>query len=135
MRSITVFTSNQPRHLGLVIELSKIYDKVYAIIECNTVNPGEVKDFFDNSEIMKTYFSHVLRAEREIFGEISFIQQNVSPLILKMGDLNKIDIDILGPALNSESFIVFGSSYIKGELIDMLVKKKRINIHIGVSPF
>ena len=67
MRSITVFTSNQPRHLGLVIELSKIYDKVYAIIECNTVNPGEVKDFFDNSEIMKTYFSHVLRAEREIF--------------------------------------------------------------------
>ena len=52
-----------------------------------------------------------------------------------MGDLNKIDIDILGPALNSESFIVFGSSYIKGELIDMLVKKKCFNIHMGVSPF
>ncbi len=135
MRSITVFTSNQPRHLGLVIELSKIYDKVFAIIECNTVKPGEVKDFFDKSEIMKTYFSNVMKAEREIFGEISFIPQNVSPLILKMGDLNKINIDILGPALNSDSFVVFGSSYIKGELIDMLVKKKCLNIHMGVSPF
>lgn len=49
MKSITVFTSNQPRHLGLVIELSKVYEKVYAIIECNTVRPGEVKDFFDKS--------------------------------------------------------------------------------------
>ena len=45
MKCITVFTSNQPRHLGLIIELSKIYDKVYAIIECNTIKPGEVKDF------------------------------------------------------------------------------------------
>tara|TARA_B110000438_G_scaffold285858_1_gene316427 strand:- start:91 stop:885 length:795 start_codon:yes stop_codon:yes gene_type:complete len=135
MKSITVFTSNQPRHLGLVIELSKIYDKVYAIIECNTVKPGEVKDFFDKSEIMKTYFSNVMKAEREIFGEISFIPQNVSSLILKMGDLNKIDVDILGPALNSESFVVFGSSYIKGELIDMLIEKKCLNIHMGVSPF
>ncbi len=135
MKSITVFTSNQPRHLGLIVELSKIYDKVYAIIECNTVKPGEVKDFFSKSEIMKTYFSNVMKAEREIFGEISFIPQNVSPLILKMGDLNKIDFNILGPALNSESFVVFGSSYIKGELIDMLIEKKCLNIHMGVSPF
>jgi hypothetical protein len=135
MKSITVFTSNQPRHLGLVLELSKIYDTVYAIIECNTVKPGELKDFFDKSEIMKTYFSNVIKAEREIFGEIKFIPQNVSPLILKMGDLNKIDVGILGPALNSESFIVFGSSYIKGELVDMLIEKKCLNIHMGVSPF
>ena len=43
MRGITVFTSNQPRHLGLVIELSKVYEKVYAIIECNTVNANILK--------------------------------------------------------------------------------------------
>ena len=52
-----------------------------------------------------------------------------------MGDLNKIDYDILDPALKSESFVVFGSSYIKGELIDMLIEKKCLNIHMGVSPF
>lgn len=135
MRSITVFTSNQPRHLGLVIELSKVYEKVYAIIECNTVKPGEVKDFFDKSEIMKSYFSQVMRSEREIFGEISFLPKNVSPLILKMGDLNKIHIDVLSTSLNSENFVVFGSSFIKGDLIDILIKKKCLNIHMGVSPF
>lgn len=135
MKSITVFTSNQPRHLSLVFELSKVYEKVFAIIECNTVKPGEVKDFFDKSDIMKTYFSHVMKAEKEIFGEINFLPQNVSPLILKMGDLNKIDIRILKPSLNSEAFVVFGSSFIKGDLIDILVKKKCLNIHMGVSPF
>ena len=51
---ITVFTSNQPRHLSLIKDLSIIADEVYAIQECNTVFPGEVKDFFDNSEIMKS---------------------------------------------------------------------------------
>ena len=78
MRSITVFTSNQPRHLGLVIELSKVYEKVYAIIECNTVRPGEVKDFFDKSEIMKSYFSQVMRSERETF----FGRKLISPKIM-----------------------------------------------------
>ena len=31
--------------------------------------------------------------------------------------------------------MVFGSSYIKGELVDYLVKQKAINIHMGVSPY
>ena len=135
MKSITVFTSNQPRHLGLILELSKVYEKVYAIIECNTIRPGEVKDFFDKSEIMKSYFSQLMRSEKEIFGEISFLPNNVSPLILKMGDLNKIDIGILSTSLNSENFVVFGSSFIKGDLIDILIEKKCLNIHMGVSPF
>lgn len=135
MKSITVFTSNQPRHIGLILELSKVYEKVYAIIECNTVRPGEVKDFFDKSKILKSYFSQVMRSEREIFGEISFLPKNISPLILKMGDLNKIDIDVLSTSLDSENFVVFGSSFIKGDLIDTLIEKKCLNIHMGVSPF
>ena len=81
--------------MSFVHQLSKVYEKVYAIIECNTVKPGEVKDFFDKSEIMKSYFSQVMRSEREIFGEISFLPKNVSPLILKMGDLNKIHNSII----------------------------------------
>ena len=30
---------------------------------------------------------------------------------------------------------MFGSSYIKGDLINFLIKKKTINIHMGVSPY
>ena len=30
---------------------------------------------------------------------------------------------------------MFGPSYIKGDLIDILVNKNSINIHMGVSPY
>ena len=45
--NITVFTSNQPRHISLINSLARISDRVYAIQECNTVFPGEVKDFYE----------------------------------------------------------------------------------------
>ena len=57
--TITIFTSNQPRHLSLIRDLSKISKKVYAIIEVSTVFPGEVKDFYNNSPIMNKYFQKV----------------------------------------------------------------------------
>lgn len=135
MKSITVFTSNQPRHLRLIIELSKVYENVFAVIECNTVKPGINKDFFNNSAPMKTYFSKVTNSEREIFGEITFLPKNVSTLVLKMGDLSNINIDVLSPSLKSEDFVVFGSSFIKGILVDILIEKRCLNIHMGISPF
>ena len=42
MKNITVFTVNQPRHLFLIEELSKVCDKLYAVIESSTVNPGKI---------------------------------------------------------------------------------------------
>ena len=35
----------------------------------------------------------------------------------------------------SDLYIVFGSSYIKGRLINFLIKNKAINIHMGISPY
>ena len=37
--------------------------------------------------------------------------------------------------LDSDLYIIFGSSFIKGDLIDFLIEKKAINIHMGVSPY
>ncbi len=51
------------------------------------------------------------------------------------GDLNKCPTNLLLDFLKSDVYVVFGSSYIKGELIDFLVKQKAINIHAGVSPY
>jgi len=133
--NITVFTSNQPRHINLINSLSKICDQVYAIQECNTVFPGQVKDFFDNSDTMNVYFKHVRDAEKEVFGNIKFLTGNIDHLALKSGDLNGISRQILAPALNSDVYIVFGASYIKGWLIDYLIEHKAINIHMGVSPY
>jgi Formyl transferase len=132
---ITVFTSNQPRHLSLIASLASIADEVFAVQECSTVFPGQVQDFFNKSPVMQDYFSRVIAAEREVFGQVGFCPRNVQQLALKMGDLSRLDPSALAPALASDVAIVFGASYIKGPLCNALVEKRAVNIHMGVSPF
>ena len=132
---VTIFSSNQPRHLNLAKEFSKICDAVFVVSEVNTVFPGQINDFFKKSEIMQTYFQNVIQSEKNIFGEISFLQNNVRTLSIKSGDLNKLDRNQLSDALQSDVYIVFGASYIKGWLIDFLVEHRAINIHMGLSPY
>lgn len=132
---ITVFTSNQARHLSLIKSLSSVADECYAVIEGSTVFPGKVDDFFRKSDVMQDYFSNVIDAERSIFGDIGLLPDNAHPLFVRMGDLNYLSRDILKPFLDSDLYIVFGASYIKGWLIDFLVSRKAINIHMGVSPY
>lgn len=132
---ITVFTANQPRHLHLAQRLSTICDRVYMVQECSTVFPGEVKDFYNNSPVMRNYFARVREAEREVFGPVRFLTGNVDHLALKSGDLNRLSPEILDNALHSDIYVVFGASYIKGWLVDYLIARKAINIHMGVSPY
>ena len=132
---ITVFTSNQPRHTHLVKLLASISDTVYCIQECNTVFPGQVSDFFEKTPVMREYFERVIAAERALFGDPSFSQSNVRTLSVKAGDLSHLDLETLSPALSADIFIVFGASFIKGELIELLVKNNAINIHMGLSPY
>tara|TARA_Y100000589_G_scaffold329009_1_gene374488 strand:- start:24429 stop:25211 length:783 start_codon:yes stop_codon:yes gene_type:complete len=132
---ISVFTSNQPRHLNLVIELSKIVETVYFISEVNTIFPGKLEDFFKKSDVMQKYFSHVMRSEKKIFGGVKFLPKNIKTLLIKSGDLNMLNKDHLSESMESDLFIVFGSSFIKGWLVDYLIKKNAINIHMGLSPY
>ena len=52
---VTIFSSNQPRHLNLAKQFSKIADQVFLISEVNTVFPGQVSDFFQKSEHGQTF--------------------------------------------------------------------------------
>ena len=132
---ITVLTSNQARHLHLVSQLSKVCDECYSVLECTTVFPGQTEDFFKKSEVMQEYFRNVQLSEQKFFGINSFSPSNSRSISLKSGDLNKVTREVLEPALSSDYYIVFGSSYIKGWLIEELVSKGAINIHMGVSPY
>ena len=133
--NITVFTSNRPRHLALVHDLTRIADEVHAVIETSTVFPGRVPDFVKQSKAMQQYFTRVIAAEEEVFGTPRFVSDKIRPLVLKMGDLNLIDLDILTPCLRADEYVVFGSSYIQGPLLDVLVARKACNIHMGTSPY
>lgn len=132
---VTVFTSNQPRHLALIGALGAIADEVFAVQECTTIYPGEVDDFYRRTDVMQRYFSRVIAAELQVFGSPGFMPDNVRQLALKMGDLSRLSLDILAPALESDIYVVFGASYIRGPLIDVLIERQAINIHMGTSPY
>lgn len=132
---IAVFTSNQPRHLSLIAGLSEFAEEVFAVQECTTVFPGEVEDFYRRSEVMRRYFVRVIAAEGTVFGRPRFHNSRVRSLSLKMGDLSRLPLDALAPALAADVFVVFGASYIRGPLADALIAKAAINIHMGTSPY
>jgi methionyl-tRNA formyltransferase len=132
---ITLFTSNQPRHLALVAKIAEIASEVFVVLECRTNFPGILLDWAPKSPVMEKYFSYVLKAEENIFGPIQFLPPNVNVLALRSGDLNYVDISTFSSAFDSDHYIVFGSSYIKGELADFLVGSNAKNIHMGISPF
>ena len=132
---VTLFSSNQPRHLHLATELSRVAETVYLVSEVNTIFPGQVGDFFKKSDTMQEYFQHVINAERKVFGDIGFLPDNVRTLSIKSGDLNMLSQAQLEQALGSGVFVVFGASYIKGWLIDYLVGREALNIQMGISPY
>ena len=132
---ITIFTSNQPRHINLINSLSKVSKKCFAIVEGKTIFPGRVKDFFHKSLLMEKYFKEVDRAEKFFFGDSKFILDGVNTKFIKHGDLNHLKKSDISDALKSDIYVVFGSSFIKGWLLDFLIKNKTINMHMGISPY
>lgn len=132
---VTLFTSNQARHVSLINRLAGICDELFCIQECNTIFPGQVDDFFRKSAVMQRYFEGVLAAEKSLFGEVDFCAPNVRSLSIKSGDLNRVPRPLIEKALDSDVYIVFGASFIKGWLIEHLVEHNAINIHMGVSPY
>ena len=134
---ITLFTSNKNRHNYLINLLSEVSDELYVIQECVTIFPGIVLGHYQVSPIMKKYFENVNNAQSNLFGNsyVNNKKKNIKILPMILGDLNQCPLNLLSDFLKSDVYVVFGSSYIKGELVDFLVKQKAINIHAGVSPY
>jgi methionyl-tRNA formyltransferase len=134
---ITLFTSNKNRHNYLINLLSEVSDELYVIQECGTIFPGIVPGHYQVSSIIKKYFENVNNAQSHLFGNsyVNNKKKNIKILPILSGDLNQCSMNLLSDFLKSDVYVVFGSSYIKGELVDFLVKQKTINIHAGVSPY
>jgi hypothetical protein len=132
MMKITVFTNNHPRHLSLVERLAAIAGDIHVIHECNTLFTGVVADFIRKSEVMQRYWARVSGAEARIFGRPRFVGVKNMPLLY--GDVSLMTPDMLGEAAEADVFVVFGASFIKGEMCDFLVEKKAVNIHMGIAP-
>jgi folate-dependent phosphoribosylglycinamide formyltransferase PurN len=134
---ITLFTSNNKRHNYFINLLSKVSKELFVVQECSTIFPGIMPGNYPNSKIMVKYFKKVNDAQLKLFGNsyINNKKKNIKLITMQIGDLNKCSLELLSDFLNSDIYIIFGSSYIKGKLLNFLIKKRAINIHMGVSPF
>tara|TARA_X000000368_G_C23054434_1_gene723151 strand:+ start:1921 stop:2718 length:798 start_codon:yes stop_codon:yes gene_type:complete len=133
---ITVFTSNQRRHNYLINILHNLSSELFVIQEVDTLFPGLNSGRYPEGIEFQKYFKNVQNAEKKIFNikNLNF-KKKTHLLTMSKGDLNKIPFKNLSKFLKSDYYIVFGSSYIKGELVKFLIKNKAINIHMGVSPY
>lgn len=135
---ITVFTSNNSRHNYYINLLANYCDELFVVQECMTKFPGKLDGHYSKSKIVEEYFSLVQNAQKKIFTD-DYIKFNkkckINYLSMQMGDLSYYGLNNLKEFLKSNLYLVFGSSYIKGDLINFLVKKKAINIHAGISPY
>lgn len=131
--NITLITSDQIRHNYLVNLLSNIATKLNVI--------QEKKTFFSNqnkiSNLMKNYFLKVDDAQKKVFGNTAIDKKNknIKLLSLENNELEKCSLNSLSDFLNSDIFIVFGSSFIKKDLVNFLIDHKALNIHLGISPY
>ena len=132
---ITLFTSNQSRHNYLINKLSEIADELFVVQENDTRFPGLTPGHYPASNIFEDYFKNVIEAEKKLFGENYIKCKNINIIPLLEGDINKCKIDFFSNFLNSDIYIVTGSSYIKGDLAEFLIKKKAISIHMGLAPY
>ena len=132
---ITLFTSNKNRHNYLINLLSEVSKELFVVQECGTIL--SVPGHYQASPIMKKYFENVINAQYQLFGNsyVNNKEKNIKILPMISGDLNQCSTSLLSDFLKSDVYVVFGSSYIKGELVDFLIKQKAINIHAGVSPY
>ena len=134
---VTLFTSNNHRHNYLINLLSNFCDELWVVQECKTLFTGKNDEKYQNKNIIEEYFNKVLEAQNKIFKKefVNKNNKNIKTLPILYGELNILSLSFFEDFLKSDIYVVFGSSYIKGDLVDFLVKQRAINIHAGVSPY
>lgn len=133
---VTLFTYDKSRHNYLIFLLSQICDKLFVVQEISKKIKNSVPENYVNSETLKKYFQRVEDAQNKFFQEQNLENlKNTNIIQIPSGSINNLSMKSLEKYLKSDIYLVFGSSYIKGDLINFLVKNKTINIHMGVSPY
>lgn len=134
---ITLFTTNNIRHNYLIRLMSTTCDTLYVVQETLELFDNIIPSHYQNSKLFKNYFEKVNEAQNKIFSDFTSIknQNNIHYLKIPFGQLNECSVEKNKKFFSSDIYIVFGSSYIKDKLLDFLIEKKAINIHMGVSPY
>lgn len=132
--NITIFTGASKRHDFLIKSLSN--HNLFVVRENKKSFSFLKSKFFKKNKLIDKYFKKVKKAENKVFQKIKLKKNKINFLKeIEFRKINKITKNDLKECLNSDLYIVFGSSFIKDDLLKFLIKKKCINIHMGISPY
>ena len=115
---IGLITGNNLRHNALGSYLNQSGYEVIQVSEINESNKS-------TDSVFENYFKSVQKAEATLFDSKEWQQHIEDKITLKKGELNSIPNSI-NPLFSCDFVIVYGSSFIKGELYDLLSKKNTI---------
>ena len=135
---ITIFTPNHTRHNYLCNQLSEIADEIFIIQEVETLLVGKkLSEYKKKSNYLFNHYKKIEKTEKKFFGEsfLNFSKKKVKIITMRHEDISFLKKDKIKDFLKSDYYIIFGCSFIKGSLADFLLKKKAINIHMGISPY
>jgi len=74
-------------------------------------------------------------AELQVFGDHKFHEGKNFQLSVGLGEASKLNFSVFEEIMDCDFFIVFGCGILSGDLGKFLIKRKAINLHMGISPF
>jgi len=128
---IGVFTSGEPRHIWFSNRLLEFASNVNVIAEKKTIPASHQTE----GEGLNAYYSRMKIAEKELFGSELEFSTEIQLSTIQRGSFASVEKQIDKMVRDSDLILVFGSSFIKGDLCKKLIERRAINIHLGIAPF
>ena len=129
---IVIFTSNAIRHKFVANSICETVDDCLVIVESK---PHDSIEFESNANptLIQSHFYERYKTESKFFKGNDFFRGKTIPIIYREGNLSYIK-DVI-QKFQPDAIIIFGSSILKNDTINLVPSGKIINMHLGLSPY
>lgn len=132
---IVILTSNQRRHNYLIRQLSSNFNVCGIIREEKKRDYGKKGEGTQYEKQVRKYFEDREKSEKEFFDNFLKMEPKEDIFEIPAGEINESYVCEKISAWKPDYIIVFGSSILKEEIINLMPRKRIINMHLGLSPY
>ncbi len=129
---IVIFTSNAIRHKFVANSISETVDDCLVIVESK---PHDSIEFESNANptLIQSHFYERYKTESEFFKGNDFFRGKTIPIMYPEANLSYVK-DVI-QKFQPDVIVVFGSSILKNDMINLVPSGKIVNMHLGLSPY
>ena len=130
---IVLLTLNAIRHKFVANTLAARADRLLVVSECRQNDAVAVESLGKGATLVEKHFYERYLAERKFFAGNDVFHAPTIPLLHKEVNL-RYTYDAVA-SFKPEAIFVFGASIIKEPLLSVVPPGRRINMHLGLSPY